>query len=61
MVFFPFDFPWNAAIIISNDFLTLLSIPKKGIFVDQKSLLIQKTNIELKAMLVVVEKNIQIE
>ena len=31
---------------------TLLSIFKKGIFVDQKSLLMQKANIELKAMLV---------
>ena len=35
---------------------TLLSILKKGIFVDQKSLLLQKTNRELKAMLVGVEK-----
>ena len=30
----------------------LFSIPKKGIFIDQKSLLMQKTNRELKAMLV---------
>ena len=35
---------------------TLLSILKKGVFVDQKSLLMQKTNKELKAMLVGVEK-----
>ena len=36
---------------IFDAFSTLLSILKKGIFVDQKSLLMQKTNIELKAML----------
>ena len=35
---------------------TLLSILKKGIFVDQKSLLMQKTNNELRAMLVGVDK-----
>ncbi len=35
---------------------TLLSILKKGIFVDQKSLLRQKTNSELRAMLVGVDK-----
>ena len=35
---------------------TLLSILKKGIFVDQRSLLMQKTNRELRAMLVGVEK-----
>ena len=37
---------------IVESVLTLLSIPKKGIFIDQKSLLMQKTNRELKAMLV---------
>ena len=37
---------------IVESVLTLLSIPKKGIFVDQKSLLMQKTNRELKGMLV---------
>ena len=35
---------------------TLLSILKKGIFIDQKSLLMQKTNSELRAMLVGVDK-----
>ena len=41
---------------IFDAFSTLLSIPKKGVFVDEKSLLMQKTNKELKAMLVGVEK-----
>tara|TARA_B100000579_G_scaffold284532_1_gene235832 strand:+ start:142 stop:321 length:180 start_codon:yes stop_codon:yes gene_type:complete len=41
---------------IVDAFSTLLSILKKGIFVDQKSLLMQKTNKELKAILVGVEK-----
>ena len=41
-----------AVMSIVESVLTLLSIPKKGIFVDQKSLLMQKTNRELKAMLV---------
>ena len=45
-----------ASIAILNAFSTLLSIFKKGVFVDQKSLLMQKTNKELKAMLVGVEK-----
>ena len=45
-----------ASIAIFDAFSTLLSILKKGIFVDQKSLLMQKTNRELKAMLVGVEK-----
>ena len=45
-----------ASIAIFNALSTLLSILKKGIFVDQKSLLMQKTNKELKAMLVGVEK-----
>ena len=45
-----------AAMAIFDAFSTLLSILKKGIFVDQKSLLMQKTNKELKAMLVGVEK-----
>ena len=35
---------------------TLLSILKKGIFVDQKSLLMHKTNSELRAILVGVDK-----
>ena len=45
-----------ASIAILDAFSTLLSIFKKGVFVDQKSLLMQKTNRELKAMLVGVEK-----
>ena len=45
-----------ASIAILDAFSTLLSIFKKGVFVDQKSLLMQKTNRELRAMLVGVEK-----
>ena len=45
-----------ASMAIFDAFSTLLSILKKGIFVDQKSLLMQKTNRELRAMLVGVEK-----
>ena len=45
-----------ASIAIFDAFTTLLSILKKGIFVDQKALLMQKTNKELKAMLLGVEK-----
>ena len=45
-----------ASMAIFEAFSTLLSILKKGIFVDQKSLLMQKTNRELSAMLVGVEK-----
>ena len=45
-----------ATLIIFDALVTLISIFKKGIFVDQKSLLMQKTNKELKAMLVGVEK-----
>ena len=45
-----------ALMAIVDAFSTLLSILKKGIFVDQKSLLMQKTNKELKAILVGVEK-----
>ena len=45
-----------ASIAIFNAFSTLLSILKKGIFVDHQSLLMQKTNSELKAMLVGVDK-----
>ena len=40
-----------ASMAIFDAFSTLLSIIKKGIFVDEKSLLMQKTNRELKAML----------
>ena len=41
---------------IFDAFSTLLSILKKGIFIDQRSILMKKTNRELKAMLVGVEK-----
>ena len=41
---------------ILDAFSTLLSILKKGIFIDQKSLLMQKTNSELRAMLVGIDK-----
>ena len=41
---------------IFDAFSTLLSILKKGIFVDQKSLLMHKTNSELRAMLVGIDK-----
>ena len=44
------------SIAILDAFSTLLSIFKKGVFVDQKSLLMQKTNRELRAMLIGVEK-----
>ena len=45
-----------ASIAILDAFSNLLSIFKKGVFVDQKSLLMQKTNRELRAMLIGVEK-----
>ncbi len=45
-----------ASIAILDAFSTLLSIFKKGVFIDQKSLLMQKTNRELRAMLIGVEK-----
>ena len=45
-----------ATLIIFDALLKLLSVFKKGIFVDQRSLVMQKTNRELKAMLVGVEK-----
>ena len=45
-----------ASMAIFDAFLTLLSILKKGIFVDQKSLLMEKTNSELRAMLVGIDK-----
>ena len=45
-----------AAMSIFDAVLTLLSFLKKGIFVDQRSVLMEKTNRELKAMLVGVEK-----
>ena len=45
-----------ASMAIIDAFSTLLSILKKGIFVDQKSLLMQKTNKELKAMLTGVKR-----
>ena len=45
-----------ATFIIFDALIALLSIFNKGIFVDQTSLLMQKTNKELKAMLIGVEK-----
>ena len=45
-----------ASMAIFDAFSTLLSILKKGIFVDQKSVLMQKTNSELRAMLVGIDK-----
>ncbi len=45
-----------ASMAIFDAFSTLLSILNKGIFVDQKPLLMQKTNSELRAMLVGVDK-----
>ena len=45
-----------ASMAIFDAFSALLSILKKGIFVDQKSFLMRKTNKELKAMLIGVEK-----
>ena len=45
-----------ATFIIADASLTLISLLNKGIFVDQKSILMQKTNKELRAMLVGVEK-----
>ena len=45
-----------ASMAILDAFSTLLSISKKGVFVDQRSILMKKTNRELKAMLVGVEK-----
>ena len=45
-----------ASMAIFDALSTLLSILKKGIFVDEKSLLTQKTNSELRAMLVGVNK-----
>ena len=40
-----------AAMTIFDSVLTLLSIPKKGIFIDQRALLLEKTNKELRQML----------
>ena len=45
-----------ASMAIFDAFSTLFSILKKGIFIDQRSILMKKTNRELKAMLVGVEK-----
>tara|TARA_R100001082_G_C4249562_1_gene110846 strand:- start:154 stop:435 length:282 start_codon:yes stop_codon:yes gene_type:complete len=40
-----------AAMTISDALLTLLSIPKKGVFRNQRQLLMQRTNRELRQML----------
>ena len=45
-----------ASMAIFDAFSTLLSMLKKGIFVDQRSLLMQKSNRESKAMLVGIDK-----
>ena len=45
-----------ASMAIFDAFSTLLSILKKGRFIDQKSLLMQKTNSELRAIQVGGEK-----
>ena len=45
-----------ASMAIFDAFSTLLSIIKKGIFVDQKLALMQKTNSELRALLVGIDK-----
>ena len=45
-----------ASMAIFDAFSTLLSILKKGIFIDQRSILMKKTNRELMAILVGVEK-----
>ena len=45
-----------AVMAIFDAFYTLLSILKKGIFVDQREVLMKKTNKELKSMVIGVEK-----
>ena len=45
-----------ATLIIFDAVLTLLSIFQKGVCINQRDLLMQKTNRELKAMLIGVEK-----
>ena len=40
-----------AVMTISDAFLTLLSIPKKGVFRNERNFLMQKTNKELKQLL----------
>ena len=45
-----------ASMSIFDSFSTLLSILKQGVFVDQKSLLMQKNKSELREMLVYVDK-----
>jgi len=45
-----------ATLIIFDSLVTLLSIFKKGIFVDQRAFLMQKTNKELKALLTGVKR-----
>ena len=45
-----------ASMAIFDAVSTLLSMQKKGRFVDQKSVLMQKTNSELRAMLIGIDK-----
>tara|TARA_B100000579_G_C22120479_1_gene527304 strand:+ start:146 stop:331 length:186 start_codon:yes stop_codon:yes gene_type:complete len=47
---------FSASLFVCGIGLNLLAVFKKGIFVGQKSLLMQKTNKELKAMLVGVKR-----
>ena len=44
------------SIVVFESLLTLLSIFKKGIFIDQRKLLMTKTNKELRSMLVGVKR-----
>ena len=46
----------TASMAIFDAFSTIFSTLKKGIFIDQKSLLIQKINSELKVILVGIDK-----
>ena len=43
-------------LLLIDAFQTLLSIPTRGIFIDQREVLLTKTNKELKAMLVGIKK-----
>ena len=43
-------------LLLIDAFQTLLSIPTRGIFIDQREVLLTKSNKELKAMLVGVKK-----
>ena len=49
-------FAISATLILFDAIQELLSIFKKGVFIDQRTLLLKKTNKELKAMLVGMKK-----